>query len=57
MAARPAVPTETGLIADAQAVYAFAASRYPPERIVPWGESLGSGVAVALWRRRKRSAG
>jgi fermentation-respiration switch protein FrsA (DUF1100 family) len=41
-------PTEAGLIADAEAVYAFAASRYPPERIVPWGESLGSGVAVAL---------
>jgi fermentation-respiration switch protein FrsA (DUF1100 family) len=41
-------PTEDGLLADAEAVYAFAASRYPAERIVPWGESLGSGVAVAL---------
>jgi fermentation-respiration switch protein FrsA (DUF1100 family) len=48
-------PTETGLIADAHAVYAFAASRYPPERIVPWGESLGSGVAVALASTRKVS--
>ncbi len=46
-------PTETGLIADAHAVYAFAASRYPPERIVPWGESLGSGVAVALASTQK----
>src|SRR5512139_3771334 len=34
-------PTEDGLIADAEAVYAFAASRYPPERIALWGESLG----------------
>jgi fermentation-respiration switch protein FrsA (DUF1100 family) len=41
-------PSETGLIADAMAAYEFAAARYPPERIVPWGESLGTGVAVAL---------
>jgi uncharacterized protein len=41
-------PTEAGLIADAEAAYAFAAARYPVERIVLWGESLGSGVAVAL---------
>jgi uncharacterized protein len=41
-------PTEGGLIADAEAAYAFAAARYPAERIVLWGESLGSGVAVAL---------
>jgi len=41
-------PTEVGLIADAEAAYAFAVARYPAERIVLWGESLGSGVAVAL---------
>jgi fermentation-respiration switch protein FrsA (DUF1100 family) len=41
-------PTEAGLIADGFAAYEFAASRYPPDRIVLWGESLGSGVAVAL---------
>jgi fermentation-respiration switch protein FrsA (DUF1100 family) len=41
-------PTEAGLIADAEAAYTFAAARYPVERIVAWGESLGSGVAVAL---------
>lgn len=41
-------PTEAGLIADAEAAYAFAAKHYPAERIVLWGESLGSGVAVAL---------
>src|SRR5215467_6883016 len=41
-------PTEAGLIADAAAAYAFAAARYPPERIALWGESLGTGVAVAI---------
>lgn len=41
-------PTEAGLIADAEAAYAFAAARYAPERLVLWGESLGGGVAVAL---------
>jgi fermentation-respiration switch protein FrsA (DUF1100 family) len=41
-------PTEKGLITDAGAVYDFAASRYPADRIALWGESLGTGVAVAL---------
>ena len=41
-------PTEAGLIADAEAAYAFAAARYPAQQLVFWGESLGSGVAVAL---------
>ncbi len=41
-------PSEHGLIADAEAAYAFAAARYPVTRLVLWGESLGSGVAVAL---------
>jgi uncharacterized protein len=41
-------PTETGLIADAEAAYAFAAAHYSVSQIVLWGESLGSGVAVAL---------
>jgi uncharacterized protein len=41
-------PTETGLLRDADAAYAFAVSRHPAERIVLWGHSLGSGVAVAL---------
>ena len=41
-------PTEAGLLNDAAAAYAFAAARYEPARIVVWGESLGSGVAVAL---------
>jgi uncharacterized protein len=41
-------PSEAGLIADALAAYAFTSARYGGERIVLWGESLGSGVAVAL---------
>jgi fermentation-respiration switch protein FrsA (DUF1100 family) len=41
-------PSEAGLIADAAAAYAFAAARTPAQRIVVFGESLGSGVAVAL---------
>ena len=39
-------PTEAGLIEDARAAYAYAAERY--SRIVLWGESLGTGVAIAL---------
>jgi uncharacterized protein len=41
-------PTEAGLIKDAEAAYAFTVARYAPSRIVLWGESLGTGVAVAL---------
>ncbi len=41
-------PTERGLIEDALTAYAFATARYPATRIALWGESLGSGVAVAL---------
>ena len=41
-------PSEQGLIRDAEAAYAFAVAHYPPQQIVLWGESLGSGVAVAL---------
>jgi pimeloyl-ACP methyl ester carboxylesterase len=41
-------PTEQGLLADGEAAYEFAAARYAAARIVPWGYSLGSGVAVPL---------
>lgn len=41
-------PTEKGLIKDAAAAYAFAVARYPPQRIVLWGESLGSAMALAV---------
>jgi hypothetical protein len=45
-------PTEAGLLADAAAAYAFAADRYGAARLALWGESLGSGVAVALAAER-----
>jgi uncharacterized protein len=41
-------PSEAGLIADAEAAYRFALTQAPAERIVVIGESLGTGVAVAL---------
>ena len=41
-------PSEAGLLQDAAAAYAFTTARYAPERIVAWGFSLGTGVAVAL---------
>ena len=41
-------PTEKGLIEDARAAYAFAVARYPAERLVLWGELLGTALAVAL---------
>jgi hypothetical protein len=45
-------PSEAGLIEDGRATYDFAAARYAPERLALWGESLGSGVAVALAAER-----
>jgi hypothetical protein len=41
-------PSEVGLLQDAAAAYAFTAARYSADRIVAWGFSLGTGVAVAL---------
>jgi fermentation-respiration switch protein FrsA (DUF1100 family) len=41
-------PSEPGLLLDAAAAYAFTSARYSADRIVAWGFSLGSGVAVAL---------
>ena len=41
-------PSEQGLLKDAAAAYAFTTARYSPDRIVAWGFSLGTGVAVAL---------
>jgi uncharacterized protein len=45
-------PSEVGLHRDADAAYAFAAAQVPADRIVAWGHSLGSGVAVRLASRR-----
>lgn len=41
-------PSEQGLMLDAEAAWDFAGARYAAERIVIWGFSLGSAVAVAL---------
>jgi fermentation-respiration switch protein FrsA (DUF1100 family) len=41
-------PSEQGLLRDAAAAYAFATDRYDAQRIVAWGFSLGTGVAVAV---------
>ena len=41
-------PTEIGLVADAEAAYRLAVARAPAGRIAVFGESLGTGVAVAL---------
>jgi len=41
-------PSERGFKSDAAAAYAFTVARYDATRIVAWGFSLGTGVAVAL---------
>jgi pimeloyl-ACP methyl ester carboxylesterase len=41
-------PSETGLVEDAAAAYAFTIARYPAERVVLWDESLGSALALAM---------
>jgi fermentation-respiration switch protein FrsA (DUF1100 family) len=45
-------PSEEGLIRDARAAYDLALTRRPASRIVLFGESLGTGVAVALAAER-----
>lgn len=46
----PGEPSEEGLLADARAAWSYLCERpdVDPDRIVSFGESLGSGVAVAL---------
>ncbi|HEX2135035.1 MAG TPA: alpha/beta hydrolase [Microvirga sp.] len=46
------IPTEDGLRRDARAAYDWAARAYEPSRLVLYGESLGSGVAVRLASER-----
>jgi uncharacterized protein len=41
-------PNEQGLLLDAAAAYAFTTARYSADKIMAWGFSLGTGVAVAL---------
>jgi fermentation-respiration switch protein FrsA (DUF1100 family) len=45
-------PSEDGLIRDARAAYDFARAHYPAKRIVLFGESLGTAVAIALAAER-----
>jgi uncharacterized protein len=45
-------PSERGLLLDAAAAYDFTTARYAAGKIVVWGFSLGSGVAVALAAER-----
>ncbi len=45
----PGAPSEEGLALDARAAYELLRARgYAPERIVIWGESLGTALAVRL---------
>jgi hypothetical protein len=44
-------PSERGLLQDAATAYFFTTERYSANRIVVWGFSLGTGVAVALAAR------
>ena len=51
-AGNPGTPCEAGLYADGAAALDFVAGQgIAPGRIVVWGESLGSGIAVALATR------
>jgi uncharacterized protein len=53
-AGNPGLPCETGLYLDGAAALDFLAGEtIGPSRLVLWGESLGSGVAVYLAARRQ----
>ena len=45
-------PSETGLITDAETAYDYAAKQAPGAKIALFGDSLGTGVAVALSTER-----
>jgi fermentation-respiration switch protein FrsA (DUF1100 family) len=49
-------PSEEGLTRDAEAAYAAAAARFGPGRLVGYGESLGTGVALKLATTRPLQA-
>ena len=46
-------PSEAGLRTDARTAYDWLAQRFPPSRLVLYGESLGTGVAVRLATERR----
>lgn len=53
----PGRPTEAGLVTDANAALEFLrAQSIPPDRIVLYGESLGSGVAVSIASQHRVAA-
>lgn len=47
------IPSEAGLREDARTAYDWLAQRYPAQRVVLYGESLGTGVAVRLATERR----
>lgn len=49
-------PTESGLMQDAQAAYRVLAQRVPAQRIVIYGESLGTTVALMLAQQQPAAA-
>jgi pimeloyl-ACP methyl ester carboxylesterase len=49
----PGQPTEQGLLADARAQTDWATARWSSAPLVIWGESVGTGVAVALASERQ----
>ena len=54
MAAIPGTPSEAGLLADGAAALDFLGGEgIAPNRLVIYGESLGSGVAVPLAAQRE----
>ncbi len=54
---QPGAPTEAGLYADAEAVLrALEARGVGPDRVVLWGQSLGTGVAAEMAMRGRGSA-
>jgi fermentation-respiration switch protein FrsA (DUF1100 family) len=56
-ASRAETPDEEGLYRDAEAsLDALAAAGVPPERVVLWGHSLGTGVAAEMARRGRGAA-
>ncbi|MFA5162423.1 MAG: alpha/beta hydrolase [Elusimicrobiales bacterium] len=52
------IPSEKGTYADAEAAYGYMVSalKIPPEKIIFWGESLGTAVAVETALRHRPAA-
>lgn len=50
-----ATPSAPGIVDDAEAVYRWLRKTVPERRVLVWGHSLGTGVAVYLLERLARS--